>query len=206
MAKQPKQRTVTFSRTEIEEALDHMDDLRARSSAAGDWTIWAQCLAEDVDFLDMTYGAYHGRQAVSDFVVRVHAPFPNLRYQRLWSLIDIDRAEVIFQQQMILPEPADWSGDPFAADVWSRHRYAGEGLWCLKQDVTLSSKQADTNVRAGWPPVVVSPQHRWCRRMPHRKAPACYRFLEGPSVPLALRLSPLRCRPAAGDLRPSDPG
>ena len=34
-------------RAEIEEALDEMDRLRAASSEAGDWTIWADCLAED---------------------------------------------------------------------------------------------------------------------------------------------------------------
>ncbi len=137
-----------FSRREIEEALDHMDTLRNRSSVAGDWTIWAECLTEDVEFHDSTYGAYRGKQAVSDFVVAVHAPFPTLRYQRVWSLIDADRAEVLFEQQMILPEPDGYTGTPFAVDVWSRHRYAGEGLWSLKQDVTLSAKQADTNFRA----------------------------------------------------------
>lgn len=135
-------------RAEIEEALDEMDRLRAASSEAGDWTIWAGCLADDVEFHDTIYGTYHGRQAVSDFVVRVHAPFPRLRYERDWSLIDVDRQEVIFQQFMILPEPEGYSGSRFATDVWSRHRYAGNGLWSLKQDVTLSSAQADANFRA----------------------------------------------------------
>lgn len=135
-------------RAEIEEALDEMDRLRAASSEAGDWTIWAGCLAEDVEFHDTIYGTYRGRQAVSDFVVRVHAPFPRLRYERDWSLIDVDRQEVIFQQFMILPEPEGYSGPRFATDVWSRHRYAGNGLWSLKQDVTLSSAQADANFRA----------------------------------------------------------
>jgi len=125
-----------------------MDALRARSSAEGDWTIWAQCLSEDVEFYDTVYGVYRGRTDVSDFVVRVHAPFPHLRYERDWSLIDVDRAEVIFFQQMILPEPEGWTGEPFAVDVWSRHRYAGDGLWNMKQDVTLSANQADANFRA----------------------------------------------------------
>lgn len=137
-----------FVRTEIEEALDAMDRLRAEASEKGDWAIWAQCLSEDVEFHDMMYGGYHGREAVADFVVRVHAPFPHLRYERDWSLIDVDRGEVIFQQRMILPEPAGYEGLPFATDVWSRHRYAGDGLWNLKQDVTLSSAQADANFKA----------------------------------------------------------
>jgi len=34
-------------RAEIEEALDEMDRLRAASSEAGDWTIWAGCVGED---------------------------------------------------------------------------------------------------------------------------------------------------------------
>lgn len=138
---------VTFSRDEIDHALDQMDALRRRASAAGDWTIWADCLSEDVEFHDSTYGSYYGRDAVRDFVVQVHAPFPHVRYERIWSLIDIDRSEVIFEQQMILPEPEGYSGPPFAVDVWSRHRYAGDGLWSLKQDVTLSTKQADANFR-----------------------------------------------------------
>ena len=137
-----------FERVEIEDALDRMDRLRAESSRTGDWTIWAGCLAEDVEFHDMIYGSFNGRQAVADFVVRVHAPFPHLRYERDWSNIDVDRGEVIFQQRMILPEPEGHDGPPFATDVWSRHRYAGNGLWSLKQDVTLSGVQADANFRA----------------------------------------------------------
>ena len=137
-----------FARREIEDALDYMDALRAKASEAGDWTIWAECLSEDVEFHDTVYGSYHGRKAVADFVVRVHAPFPHLRYERDWSLIDVDRGEVIFQQSMILPEPEGWTGDRFAVDVWSRHRYAGDRLWSLKQDVTLSPQQADANFQA----------------------------------------------------------
>ncbi len=137
-----------FARADIEAALDRMDALRAESSKQGDWTIWAGCLSEDVEFYDTVYGAYHGREAVADFVVRVHAPFPHLRYERDWSLIDVDRGEVIFQQRMVLPEPEGYAGPPFATDVWSRHRYAGDGLWSLKQDVTLSTAQADANFRA----------------------------------------------------------
>lgn len=137
-----------FERREIEAALDRMDELRAESSSRGDWTIWAQCLSEDVAFIDSVYGSYEGRKAVSDFVVRVHAPFPHLRYERDWSVIDAERGEVIFQQRMILPEPDGWEGALFATDVWSRHRYAGDGLWNLKQDVTLSSARADANFQA----------------------------------------------------------
>lgn len=139
---------MNFSRTEIEEALDHMDVLRARSSEAGDWSIWAQCLTEDVEFHDVIYGEYRGRKAVTDFVVRVHAPFPHLRYERDWSLIDVDRSEIIFQQKMILPEPSGWTGALFDVDVWSRHIYAGEGLFSLKQDVTLSSEASAKNFKA----------------------------------------------------------
>ena len=87
---------MSFSRAEIEDALDTMDDLRRQSSEAGDWTIWAECLTEDVEFHDVIYGKYRGRRAVTDFVVRVHAPFPHLRYERDWSLIDVDQATVIF--------------------------------------------------------------------------------------------------------------
>jgi hypothetical protein len=140
---------VSASRAEIEDALDSMDELRRRSSEKGDWTIWAECLSEDVEFHDLIYGEFRGRRAVTDFVVRVHAPFPHLRYERDWSLIDVDQCQVIFQQRMILPEPEGWMGKPFAVDVWSRHRYAGKGLWSLKQDVTLSAEAAAENFR-GW--------------------------------------------------------
>ena len=83
-----------LSRAEIEDALDRMDALRAESSREGDWNVWARCLSEDVEFHDTIYGTYRGREAVADFVVRVHAPFPHVRYERDWSLIDVDRAEV----------------------------------------------------------------------------------------------------------------
>ena len=162
-----------FDRAEIEEALDRMDGLRTQSSEAGDWSIWAGCLTADVEFHDTLYGSYRGREAVSDFVCRVHAPFPHLRYERQWSLIDVDRAEVIFLQQMILPEPEGYAGAPFAVDVWSRHRYAGDFLWSLKQDVTLSSAQAEANFE------------RWFGAGGRFAAPP----LEAPSAPLPYSLS-----------------
>ena len=74
---------------------------------------------------------------------------PHLRYERDWTVVDAQRGEVVFQQRMILPEPEGYDGPPFATDVWSRHRYAGDGLWSLKQDVTLSGAQADANFK-GW--------------------------------------------------------
>ena len=132
-----------FTRQEIEKALDHMDELRDRASAAGDWRIWAECLSDDVEFADMIYGTYRTRQAVADFVCRVHAPFPHLRYKRVWSMIDVDTAEVLFYQLMILPEPEGYEGEPFAVNVWSHQRYAGDNHWSLKEDVTLSRDQAN---------------------------------------------------------------
>ena len=138
-----------FNREEIEQALEKMDELRREASRSGDWSIWAQCLAQDVIFLDHTYGRYRGKQAVTDFVVGVHAPFPHVRYERDWTLVDAHRGEVVFQQRMILPEPEGWEGEPFAIDVWSRHVYAGDGLWSEKEDVTLSVRAAGENV-ANW--------------------------------------------------------
>jgi hypothetical protein len=139
---------MTIDRREIEEALDHMDSLRETSSEKGDWSIWAECLTEDVEFHDLIFGRYRGRESVRDFVVRVHAPFPHLRYERDWSLIDVEKQEAIFQQRMILPPPSDWTGPAFATDVWSLHRYAGDGLWSFKQDVTLSPDQANKNFQS----------------------------------------------------------
>ncbi len=136
-----------FTRAEIEAALINMDRLRAEASSKGDWRIWAECLSDDVEFHDSLHGGFSGKEDVADFVVRVHAPFPNLRYQRLWTMIDVDQAEILFHQQMILPEPEGYSGPPFAVDVWSRHRYAGDNLFSFKQDVTLSSEQANSNFK-----------------------------------------------------------
>ena len=139
---------MAFTRKEIEEALDHMDELRRRASEAGDWSIWGACLSEDVAFIDRIYGRYDGRAAVVDFVCRVHAPFPHVRYQREWDVIDVERGEVIFQQQMILPEPEGYTGAPFGTDVWSRHRYAGDGLWCEKEAVTVSESAMGETMKA----------------------------------------------------------
>ena len=138
-----------FLRQDIEQALVHMDALRVASSKAGDWTIWAQCLTEDVEFYDETYGAFVGKEAVTDFVVKAHAPFPNLCYERDWTLIDDERGEIVMYQRMVLPEPEGYIGDSFAVNVWSRHRYAGDQRWSLKHDVTLSAKQS-AGVFAAW--------------------------------------------------------
>ena len=98
---------MNLGRAQIEEAFDHMDVLRARSSAAEDWSIWPEGLTEDVEFHDVTYGEYRGRKAVTDFVVRVHALFPHLRDERDWSLI----------------VPPNRAGAPKVSHVLSKRRF-----------------------------------------------------------------------------------
>jgi hypothetical protein len=84
-----------------------MNFRRVCFSEAGDWSIWAQCLTENINFHDVTQDEYRGRKAVTGSVVRVHALFPHLRDERDWSLI----------------VPPNRAGAPKVSDILSKRRF-----------------------------------------------------------------------------------
>ena len=43
-----------------------MDELRAASSRVGDWTLWAECLSEDAEFVNVVGLWWHDRDAIAD--------------------------------------------------------------------------------------------------------------------------------------------
>jgi SnoaL-like domain len=141
-----------FSRQEIERAFAHYCELRERSSASGDWTIWAAQFTEDARYLEHAYGAFEGRRAIEDWIVGVMAPFPHMTFPNDWSIVDAERGWVVFQCQNRLEHPTEPGGPPFQFPTWSLLHYAGDLRWSYEEDVYNPKRAADTIqawIRAG---------------------------------------------------------
>ena len=136
-----------FERTELERAFAHYCELRERSSASGDWSIWAAQFTDDARYVEHAYGEFRGRAAIEAWIVGVMAPFPHMTFPNDWSVVDPERGWVIFQCQNRLEHPTDAGGPPFQFPTWTRLDYAGDLRWGYEEDV-YNPKHASDTVRA----------------------------------------------------------
>ena len=131
------------TRDELELAFAHYCDVRERAIATGDWRRWAALFTEDARYVEHAYGEFHGRQAISDWIVGVMEPFPTMTFPNDWVVFDPEQSFVVFQCQNRLPHPTDSNGPPFQFPTWTKLDYAGNGLWSCEEDVYNPKKAAE---------------------------------------------------------------
>ena len=90
------------TRNELELAFAHYCDVRERAIATGDWRRWAALFTEDARYVEHAYGEFHGRQAISDWIVGVMEPFPMMTFPNDWVVFDPEQA----LRRVPVPEPA----------------------------------------------------------------------------------------------------
>ena len=49
----------------------------ARCAAAGEWREWADLFTEDARYLEHTFGEFHGREEIYDWISSTMAEWPN---------------------------------------------------------------------------------------------------------------------------------
>lgn len=123
------------SREELERAFERYNQLRDRSAETGDWTIFGDAFTDDVEFIDHSQPAMHGREAMVDWLVKALAPFPSLNIQVDWSVIDAPNGAVVFQGFQTMPPPHKPDGTPFQMPLWTRLVYGRDLQWRSKEDV-----------------------------------------------------------------------
>jgi hypothetical protein len=133
----------TITRHELELAFAHYCDVRERAIATGDWRRWAALFAEDARYIEHAYGEFHGRQAISEWIVGVMEPFPMMTFPNDWVVFDPEQRFVVFQCQNRLPHPTDPNGAPFQFPTWTKLDYAEDGLWSCEEDVYNPKRAAD---------------------------------------------------------------
>ena len=136
------------SRQELEEAFARYNEARIESQNTNDWSIWANCFTEDAHYIEHAYGEMHGRKAISDWICKVMAPFPDMTFPQDWVVYDEENGAVVFQLQNRLPHPTDPDGEPFQFPNWTRLVYGGNGLWKSEEDVYNPAFKANETIKA----------------------------------------------------------
>ena len=124
-----------YSETEIDEAYANYKALAKESHETGDWTIFPRVFTEDVTYKEAAFGIFHGRQAVSDWLVECQAPFPNdMVFPIGWEVFDYEAGAVVMEvyNRLVIPEKPDLKFDLMN---WTRIEYGGDGLWRFEEDI-----------------------------------------------------------------------
>ena len=135
-----------FSRSDLEAALETYRQARDAASKSGDWRIWAAVFTEDAHYVEHAYGALHGRAAIEDWIVKVMAPFPHMRFPQTWVAIDEECDAIVFECRNTLDHPTE-SGKEFSFPNWTRVIYAGDGLFSYEEDIYNPNRDGPRVIR-----------------------------------------------------------
>lgn len=124
-----------FTKKEIDDALQNYQDLARQSWESGDWTIFPNVFTEDGVYIENSFGAFRGRKAIADFLVRCQAPFPHdMVFPLGWKVFDYEEGWLVMEvaNRLIIPEKP---GLYFDLINWTRLDYGGDGLWKRQEDL-----------------------------------------------------------------------
>jgi hypothetical protein len=126
----------SFSREEIQSALDNYAVVADQAAKSGDWAPWAELFTEDVTYIEHVYGEFHGREEVLAWISKTMGVFPFTKMNAFpwdWYTIDAEQGWVVGQIENRFADPGD--GKVYQAANWTRLVYAGNGLFSSEEDV-----------------------------------------------------------------------
>ena len=100
-----------YSKAELESALADYTRVVEGCSASGDWSPFADNFTEDVHYIEHAYGELHGREAVREWIQKVMAPFPHMRFPQGWTAYDEENGAVVMLIKNLLDHPTDPAGE-----------------------------------------------------------------------------------------------
>lgn len=123
-------------RDELEQALEHFRATVRRAYANTDWELFGSLFTEDADYLEHSYGRFHGRADITEWAVRTMTSFPGnamIEFPITWAVYDTERAWIVCEIQNVMPDPGD--GSCHESPNLTVLHYAGDGLFSYEQDV-----------------------------------------------------------------------
>jgi SnoaL-like protein len=126
----------SFSREEIQSALDNYAVVADQAAKSGDWAPWAELFTEDVTYVEHLYGEFHGREEVLTWISKTMGAWPLTQMNAFpwdWHTIDAEQGWVVGQIENRFADPGD--GKVYQAANWTRLVYAGNGLFSSEEDV-----------------------------------------------------------------------
>jgi len=101
-----------------------------------DYNAFADMFTEDCVYIEHFYGTMHGREAVRNWIVPLMRDYPINEmdhYTNDWVYYDEANGRVLFCPRTHMSDPGD--GSEHSEVNWSLVEYAGNGLWCMEEDI-----------------------------------------------------------------------
>jgi ketosteroid isomerase-like protein len=127
--------TPRWSREELERAHQNYADTAARCARSGDWRAWADLFTDDAVYLEHTFGEFHGRDEIYDWISRTMAAWPNAAmtsFPHAWCVCDEERGWWICRIENRMKDPGD--GSVHQAHNLTVLHYAGDGRFSYEED------------------------------------------------------------------------
>ncbi len=124
-----------WSREELEQAHQNFIDTAAHCGESGDWRAWADLFTDDAEYLEHTFGSFHGRDEIYAWISSTMAQWPNsamTTYPNSWCVCDEERGWWICRIENGMKDPGDGSIHQ-AHNITVLH-YAGDMQFSYEED------------------------------------------------------------------------
>ena len=104
--------TPRWSREELERAHAHYIEVAGRCAASGDWRAWAELFTDDAEYVEHTFGTFHGREEIYEWIAPLMAEWPNramTSFPHAWCVCDEERGWWICRIENRMQDPGDGS-------------------------------------------------------------------------------------------------
>ena len=121
---------------ELKEAFEVFCRVGNECAEKDDYNAFADLFTEDCLYVEHFYGTMHGREAVRNWIVPLMREYPineMVRYTNDWVYYDESNGRVLFCPRTHMSDPGD--GSEHSEINWSLVEYAGNGLWCMEEDI-----------------------------------------------------------------------
>jgi hypothetical protein len=132
-------RGTTMDAVALDELQRHYDHFKAVSdhcAQTADYNPFADLFTEDCLYIEHCFGTMHGREAVRNWIVPLMRDYPINEmghYTNDWVYYDEANGRVLFCPRTHMSDPGD--GSEHSEVNWSLVEYAGNGLWCIEEDI-----------------------------------------------------------------------
>jgi hypothetical protein len=124
-----------FSREELVAAHDRFIEVAARCGESREWREWSEMFTPDAEYLEHTFGHFHGREEIYNWIQPLMNQWPNSEmttFPHDWCVVDEERGWWICQIENRFRDPGDGSIHQ-AHNITILH-YAGDGMFSYEED------------------------------------------------------------------------
>jgi hypothetical protein len=124
-----------WSRAELEQAHQQFMDTANRCAETGEWRDWANLFTEDATYVEHTFGEFHGREAIFEWISSIMAEWPNkamTSFPHAWCVCDEEKGWWICRIENRFKDPGD--GSVHQAHNITVLQYAGNMQFSSEED------------------------------------------------------------------------